>query len=839
MNMKPNVFTLVFLPLWAIFVMVPPVLASAEEANTEETARAAVTIAAGEPGTPVSPDLYGIFFEDINHAADGGIYAELIRNRSFEDTLVPARCEEKDNKFVTPNGWEAVFPNRDALPGWQVLREGDVSGSVALDDKVVMNEANTRSLRIMVDQGGMGRFGVANEGYWGIPLKKGETYSFTFFAKAGEGCDGPVEACLEGAGGRLFASARFTGLSREWKRYACEWKSSGNDRNARLTITASSPGTFWIDFVSLMPGNRQGVFRTDLLHMLNDLKPAFVRFPGGCFVEGFTKESAWRWKKTMGPIEERPGHWNLWGYRSTDGLGYHEYLLLCEAVGAAPMFVVNCGMSCQGRKPDLIPMEELDEWVQDALDAIEYANGPADSAWGKVRAANGHPEPFHLKYLEIGNENSGPDYEARYRRFYDAVSAKYPEVILIANTAVDGPMQVVDEHYYESPDGLASRAGQYDARDRKAPKIYVGEYAVVNECGQGNLRAALAEAAFMTGMERNGDYVIMASYAPLFVNVHDRCWNPDAICFDNSACYGTASYHVQKMFADNRVTETLPVEVKCGGAAPEYAGRIGVATWETQAEFKDIRVAQGDKVLYQSDFSNGAEGWELQKGRWNVKDGALEQTGAGTDCRAIFGDPAWRDYTLTLKARKISGREGFLILFNVKNNQNWFWWNLGGWGNVRHAVERNGGGPLPPSVNGAIETGRWYDIEVAVQGGQIRCSLDGKLIHDLRVPAPSALTVCVGRAKDSQEIVIKAVNRTAQAQTTDITLTGVNKIAPEGTMTVLTSWSPDDENSLDYTDKVVPVTQPINGLGTSFTHTFPPYSVNALRLGSVTGGNSK
>lgn len=805
--------------------------ASVSHAYEGAAGKATITVDVGATGVPISPDLYGIFFEDINHAADSGIYAELIRNRSFEDTVVPDRCTELDNKFVTPNGWETNFPNRDKMPGWKIVCEGDMSGTVALDDKVLLNDANPRSLRITAEGGGTGRFGVANEGFWGIPLKKDEVYRLSFFAKAAEGFQGAIEARLEGTGNRTHAVEHLQEITTEWRQYSCELKSNDDDRNARLTITMSSPGTLWIDFVSLMPAGANGIFRPDLIQMLKDMKPAFLRFPGGCIVEGFTKETAWRWKKTLGPVHERPGHWNLWGYRFTNGLGYHEYLLLCEELGAAPMFVINCGMSCQGRKPEYIPMEELDEWVQDALDAIEYANGPVDSTWGKVRAGNGHPEPFHLKYLEIGNENSGPEYEKRYKRFYEAINAQYPEVILISNTTVDAPMQVVDEHYYESPDSLASRATQYDARDRKGPKIYVGEYAVVAECGQGNLRAALAEAAFMTGMERNADYVIMASYAPLFVNVHDRCWNPDAICFDNSKSYGTPSYQVQKLFSENRADESLPIEVTCDTQKSSFSGRIGVGTWETQAEFTDIRVTKGDKVLYESDFSKDAAGWEFQKGQWGVKNGALQQTGAGTDFRALFGDPTWQDYTLTLKAKKISGQEGFLILFDARDNKNWFWWNLGGWGNVRHAIERGGGGPMQPAVDGQIETGRWYDIKIEVEGDRIRCSLDGKLMHDIRVPAPPALTACAGLVKASSEVVLKVVNRTAESQKTEIALNGAANVAPEGRAIVLTSWSPDDENSLDFPDRVIPVESPALGVANSFRYTFAPYSVTVIRAG--------
>ena len=342
---------------------------------------------------------------------------------------------------------------------------------------------------------------------------------------------------------------------------------------------------------------------------------------------------------------------------------------------------------------DSVPNDKLGPWIQDALDAIEYANGPADSHWGSLRAKAGHPGPFNLKYMEIGNENGGPVYEDHYRQFYDAIKAKYPEMVLVANTPVRvRPMDILDEHYYDSPEFFMRNATRYDAYDRKkSPKIYVGEYAVTQGCGKGNLRAAVGEAAFMTGMERNSDIVVMASYAPLFVNCGWRQWNPDAIDFDNSRVYGTPSYHVQKMFSANRGDVVLGLDFQ----APEVdksmkGGAIGVGTWATQAEFKDIKVAQGDKLLFQSRLLHGTQGLADAPRKLAGQGRGLAADGAGPDVRAIAGDKSWKDYTLTLKARKLGGGEGFLILFNVQDDHAKSWWNIGGWGNVRHALEMDG-----------------------------------------------------------------------------------------------------------------------------------------------------
>ncbi|MCX5758190.1 MAG: alpha-N-arabinofuranosidase, partial [Candidatus Hydrogenedentes bacterium] len=469
------------------------------------------------------------------------------------------------------------------------------------------------------------RAGVLNEGYWGVPVRKDAQYQFTLFAKSDGNFAGPIVASLEGADGHMYAQEPINGLGAEWKQFKVLLKSTADDPQARLVIAAAKPCTFWLDCLSLMPidtwKDRGNGLRTDLAKMLADMKPSFVRFPGGCFVEGFTFETALRWKNTIGPIEERKGHWNLWGYRGTDGLGYHELLQMCEDIGAAPLLVVNCGMTCQGRNPEIVPPEQLDEWIQDTLDAIEYANGEPSSKWGVVRAATGHPASFNLKYMEIGNENSGPLYEERYKRFHDAIKARYPEMKLIANCPVSSaPVDIVDDHYYSSPNFFLSETRHYDGHDRKGPQVYVGEYAVTVECGKGNLRAAVAEAAFLTGLERNGDVVSMSSYAPLFVNANDRTWNPDAIVFDNHRSYGTPSYYVNKMFSETRGDEILSMTLTNDAVATKLAGGVGFATWDTQAEFKDLRVTQGGKVLFASNFKN-AEGWKVFKGDWKVEDG--------------------------------------------------------------------------------------------------------------------------------------------------------------------------------------------------------------------------
>ncbi|MCX5673706.1 MAG: carbohydrate binding domain-containing protein [Planctomycetota bacterium] len=774
--------------------------------------KASLTVRVDQPGARVSPTLYGIFFEEINHAGDGGLYAELIRNRSFEDDA--AKTEP-----------------------WTLVTSGTRTGEIAIDTSRPMSNKNPQSLRLTISQVGDGRAGVANPGFWGIALKKGAAYTLSLYARAADGFKGPLVATLENAdGSKTYAEARFNGIAADWKPLAAALTAGDTDPAARLVIAADKPGTVWLDVVSVFPKDtfkgRPNGLRPDLAGMLADLRPSFARFPGGCWVEGDVLKFATRWKKTIGDIADRWNQFNRWGYFSTNGLGYHEYLQMCEDLGAEPLFVINCGMSHK----ENVPMDQMAEWVQDALDAIEYANGPADSRWGSLRAKAGHPAPFNMKYIEIGNENGGPAYEERYALFHDAIKAKYPEMRLIADGRIRSrPMDIVDEHFYNSPEFFMGQARRYDAYDRQGPKIYVGEFAVTRGSGKGNLHAAIGEAAFMTGMERNSDVVIMASYAPLFVNVNDRKWNPDLIQFDSSRACGIPSYYVQKMFSTNRPDVVLPVEVQATvREAPKPRGAVGVGTWNTQAEFKDIKVAGGGKTLYEADFTKGAEGWKTLQGKWQVKDGAYQQTSGETDVRAVAGDPAWTDCTYTLKARKLGGAEGFLILFQVRDQDNWAWWNIGGWGNSKHAVEvsTNGGKHIAGNeVRGKIETGRWYDVRIEIQGATVRCFLDGKKIHDFTDSAAlSPLYACAGRSEAAGEVILKVVNVSASPQDTQIELAGAGKVDAKAAAIVLTAASPDAENSLAEPVRVAPVTSAIDTAAARFSHTFPPWSVTILRL---------
>ena len=784
------------------------VLAAAITANAQP---AKISVDVAQPGHKIPETLWGIFFEDINMSTDGGIYPELVRNRSFEDA-------------DKPENWK--FTSTGSGQSEAAISTADVHGQ-----PVPLNPFNRKSLRIKAG----GAFTLENDGYWGMNFVAGDSYTLKLAAR-GEKFDGQLTATLLSSTGEVLASGDISDIGNGWHYHTLNLTAKGGDPKGKLEISGSGTGTLYLDMVSLMPDKtwKNHGLRPDLAESLNALHPKFLRFPGGCWVEGDDFAHMNHWKETVGNIDTRTPLWNIWGYNATQGLGYYEYLQMAEDLGAEPLFCINIGMSHK----ETIPMDRMGQWVQDALDAIEYANGPTNSVWGSMRAAAGHPAPFNLKYMEIGNENGGfRGYVEHWDLFYKAIKAKYPDIKFVADGWDDfgnNQPDIVDDHYYDTPEWFMRHAGLYDKKDRNGPKVFVGEYAVTRNCGLGNLRGAIGEAAFMTGLERNSDEVIMASYAPLLVNLNHRAWNPDLINFDSSQWYGLPSYYVQQLFADNRGDVYLPTEVQSPEAEVAPAGgKIGVGTWNTAAEFKDIKVTAPDgKVLLTSDFSNGTKGWTLlgDGAAWKAQDGALQQSAQQEFIRAIAGDKSWTDYTLTLKARKISGAEGFLILFHINGNEDRTWWNIGGWNNSADGIESGG---TVDSQPGHIDENRWYDIKLTVSGKNVKCWLDGKLIHDVDYDSAGKLmSLYATSATDDKtgDIIVKVVNASAKPLATELDLSGAKNLTGKGVATVLTSESGTDENTIENPTKVSPKTEGVSFSGTSFQHTFPGNSFTVLRL---------
>jgi len=803
---------------------------------------ASISMDAGKAGPKLNPGMYGIFLEEINHGVDGGLYAELIRNRGFEDAKPPEGFTLKSGQWVDEKGYNAEFRHKtDGLPYWALVKEGGAKGAMALEQEKPLNKATPRSLRLEVEDAS-GRIGVANEGFWGIGVVEGETYRLSLFARE-EYSTGILTARLEDSKGEPCSNVvKIDGLGGEWRQYEATLVATRNEPKARLVILAGSKGKFWLDLVSLFPAktfkDRAHGLRADLAQMLADLKPGFVRFPGGCVVEGGSVETAYNWKYTIGRMEERLETWGAWNYRRTHGMGFLEYLQFCEDVGAEPLHVGFAGQTCLFRHAENVPMDQM-QWVaQNFLDAIEYANGDATTTWGKLRAEHGRTKPFDLKLVEIGNENGTNEFPPRYQFVHKQVKAKYPEVKYIADLSWIGPNEmkdchfdIEDNHFHNNPSWFMSNQGMYDRRDRKLPPVYVGEVAVTSGEGgdlKGNTISALSEGAYLMGLEKNADVVKMVSYAPLLANVKGRTGWHGMIYFDTTRSFGTVSYYLWKLFGNNVPTYTVKTDVQYRpGKQPAIAGGIGVGTWDTAAEYKDIRVEKEGKVLYSSDFASEAKGWRTDGGKWAVEGGAWRQSDRVVGL-SYLGDENWSDYTLTLKARKISGGEGFLVVFGRKGEDK-YWWNIGGWYNREQGIEFNRS-PVGRRVAGTVETGRWYEIKVELKGRRIKCYLDGKLVHDEEAAGTDRFFASAGRDEKTGELVVKVINTSDEAVAGTLNIGGVDGIDARGQITVLKSDRLDDNNSMENPRKVVPVTSEIGGAGNSFKHEFPAHSLSIMRL---------
>jgi len=526
-----------------------------------------IIVQVNKPIADIQPTMWGVFFEDINLGADGGIYAELIKNRSFE--------------FYQP------------LMGWKVTQNRFNEGSVLIVNREEKNTNNPRFIRI-TKEAAADTLGITNEGFRGMGIKKGLRYDFSvMYHQPTAGLTLHIE--LVSMAGKVIGITSLqpaVTINAAWGKVAVSFTAKDSSLKGKLNIWFEGAGKIDLDIISLFPEDtwkkRPGGMRADMIQLLADMKPGFIRFPGGCIVEGHELSTRYQWKKTIGPIAERQLTINRWNnefahrptpdYFQTFGLGFFEYFQLAEDIGASPLPILNCGMACQFNTAEVIPIDQLDPYVQDALDLIEFANGEASTQWGKVRATMGHPSPFNLKMMGVGNENWGPQYLERLKIFSKAIKARYPDFKLVNSSGTDPNGErfdylntelrkmnadIIDEHYYRRPEWFLANAARYDNYPRNASKIFAGEYAAqsdhtVSIDNKNNAETAIAEAAFMTGLERNAAVVNMASYAPLFAHIDGWQWTPDLIWVNNLQSYGTPNYYVQKLYSTNKGTNVVP-----------------------------------------------------------------------------------------------------------------------------------------------------------------------------------------------------------------------------------------------------------------------------------------
>lgn len=786
------------------------------------SAEVLVDIQVDKPQAELSPVLYGLFFEDINYSADGGLYAELVQNRSFE--------------YYPVGGWGGNSQKLNPLYAWQKVERDGGLVDLKVSNGSPLNVYNTKYLKMTIAKEGV--TGIRNTGFDGIALKKGARYNFSVYAKRDQDTDKRLQVSLETNDGKTLAEGKIPGLSNEWKKYEFALTATDDTGAASLVLTTGGKGDVMFDMVSLFPADtfkaRKNGLRKDLAQALADLKPGFLRFPGGCIVHGSGLANAYRWKDSVGDVAQRKPNWNLWGYHQSHGLGYFEFMQLCEDIGATPLPVVPVGVACSFRRPfDSVPMEDLHVWIDDALDLIEFANGPVESKWGKLRAEMGHPQSFELKYISLGNEEGDtPEVRERFPHFVEAIRKRYPEIKIVGTSGL-GPgiplfdmmaktgVYSTDEHYYMQPGWFLNNVNRFDKFDRRKPKIFVGEYA-----SEGNKQFnAVAEAAFLTGIERNADVVDMTCYAPLFAKFGFTQWtHADLIWFTNNAVVKTPNYYVQQLFSTNKGDVYLDNTVKMTDRAASkkmYAGRFGIGTWRTSIEVASATL--NGKPL---DFAS----WDVLQGEFAADDGKYAQRNRDIEAavsiapeKATGGNEVFR-----VRARKTGGNEGFLLVFGYEGPDNYYWWNVGGWGNTEHGLERRvmGQSERIITTRGKIENNRWYDLRVQLSPGRIRCYVDNKLVHDFR-PTPLEPRVSPTFDKAAGELIVKMVNPADDTVPAKLRLHGQLHLNSDASLITLAGPA-GAANSVDL-ESIRPVQSTLPAAET-MSIDLPPTSVQVLRV---------
>lgn len=774
-------------------------------------------------------DLFGLFFEDLNHAADGGLYAELVRNRSFEFDPIDRH-------------------DYHALTSWEKVERGGGSGVLAVEDSHPLHSRNTHYAVIQVLEEG-GGVGLLNLGFnTGISVRQGESYRFSMYAKRDAAWDSQVDIRLEGADGTVHARTALCVHSAEWSRYEAELTAEATDHSSRLVILSHAKGKLCLDMVSLFPKNtflgRPNGLRADIAALLAEMKPKFMRFPGGCLVHDGSlnsedRNSMYRWKNTLGDVSQRPPRRNNWGYHQTLGLGYYEYFQFCEDIGAKAIPVLPGGYDPHHKR--IVPLEELGPWIDDALDLIEFANGDATTEWGAVRAELGHPEPFGLEYIGIGNEEVGEPFFERYAYFHRAIREKYPDMKIInssgpfaAGTEYDRGWKsaremgsdLVDEHYYMSPEWFLANYHRYDHFKADEPKVFLGEYA-----SWGNTYYnALAEAAFMTGLEKNAHAVGLVCYAPMLCNADYVNWKPDMIWFNNHQVFGTPNYYVQKLFMNHQGDQLLHIEAQGFADSPHQVedvpitGGITLATDRCSARFSDIQLINNVTGEVKS-YEGLAD--EVAPAGYDAGQRLLPST-------IDLGGTGWDRYTLRCKAIRTGGKNGFVIRFGVKDEDHHLYWEIGGWQNQDSTLCSRVGGRsscLTQSLF-TVEPDTEYLLELEVSGRSIRASIDGMPIHETvdQLPMIEPLYYSSTVEHATGDIIVKVVNVREESVTAEVELEGMGPGPVAGEVFEMSGCLPTDENSFDAPTRVSPKERAFQAGSGCFTYSFPRQSITVMRL---------
>lgn len=750
-------------------------------------------------------DLYGIFFEDLNHAADGGLYAEMVQNRSFEFCAV-------DNPSYHPlMAWEKIEKKYSRMQWW-------------IQDSHPYSRRNPHYLVCEIFETGMGA-GVRNTGFTpGMYLQKGEKYRFSCLAATDGRGELPLRIVLENDEGRNLGQADIVvSNGTVWNHYEAAITAQETTTAGNLSIYIEAVGRLYLDMVSLFPQKtfmqqRNGL-RADIATLLADLKPRFMRFPGGCLVHDGSinaedRDSLYRWKNTIGVLEERPARRNNWGYNQTLGLGYYEYFCFCEEIGAKPLPVLPAGYDPHHQRK--VPFDQLDEWIQEALDLISFANDDASAQWGRIRCELGHPEPFGLEYIGIGNEEVGEGFFERYPYFHKAIKEKYPDIQIIAssgpfaagreyekgwNCARRNHADLVDEHYYMAPEWFLANHHRYDSFDEKDPRVFLGEYA-----SWGNTwYNALIEASYMTGMERNSEKVGLACYAPLLCNVNYINWKPDMIWFDNHQAYGTANYYVQKLFMNHQGDDRIELEMTgiddSVTIQDDPKGGFGLRIEpDTVVRYSQIMI---------EDIQNGTI-WKDSE-VYFVGDNVEQYISADPDARVVTEDILLHTvesdhYIITVKGEMLYGRRGFMLQYGNRDEKNRYQWEIGGWQNMDSALTQDiaGRNSCLTQSSFTVAADREYELKLEIEGRHLRAYIDGELIHEIH-HAPvkiEPLYTAASIDRQSGDVIVKLVNVQKRPIDTVLHMEGIEQA--KGTAYIMSGFALKDENSFAEPLKVSP-----------------------------------
>ncbi len=747
-------------------------------------------------------DLYGIFFEDLNHAADGGLYAEMVQNRSFEFAAI-------DN------------PDYHGLTAWEsVERDGQVR--LALETGNAVSGKNPHYLGMDILTPGTD-VGVQNVGFGsGMSFTEGAGYRFCCYAKREQDFEGPLTVSLRGKNGEIYAASDFT-VSDVWEKYELELVAEKTDSSGRLAVTAAGRGKVYLDFVSLFPkdtykGRKNGM-RRDLAELLEAMHPKFMRFPGGCLthdgaLDPDARDAMYRWKNTLGPVEHRPARRSNWGYNQTLGLGFYEYFQFCEDIGAKPLPVISPGYDPHHKRAaDLTKMQP---WIAEALDLIEFANGSPDTGWGAVRAQMGHEEPFGMEYLGIGNEEVGEAFYERFDIVYRAVREKHPEIKVIGTSgpfcagseyergwasARKNKVDFVDEHYYMSPEWFLANCHRYDTFSKEDPKVFLGEYA-----SWGNTwYNALAESAFMICLEKNAHAVGLACYAPMLCHADYVNWKPDMIWFDNHRSYGTANYYIQKMFMHHQGETGLFSGLSCESHAEDCTAEIrtaepdqipGVLVLENNdsaVEYRDITLTDDEtgEVTHFADCCVDGEQSAVELGQFSLS------------C-----------HTLRMKAAEREGYKGFRIYFGKKDDRNTFCWEIGGWQNQDTVINEriDGRGSDLCQALFTVEKNRVYELELKIRGRHLTARVDGIVYLETKSKPVIVEPLYTTASRDGNgDVIIKVSNVSMQARKLEVVLQNPEADFGDGSwelyVETLGGFAMEDQNSFEEPEKVKPVAQ--------------------------------